>query len=143
MAGCNRPNRGINRSRHLRIICLKGGRRPKIAIKEAERHAAALGYTVLVPETRAPYDFMAVKDGHPVFVRVRRIKHSLYAVPDTEHSCGKEIADLRKIVFPGASRQLWVRGAGRLYPHYLVLPDTVEALDGDAICSSGQQVLSL
>jgi hypothetical protein len=118
------------------------GRRPKIAIEEAERHAAALGYTVLVPETKAPYDFMAVKDGYPVFVRVRRIRHNCFAVPDIEHSCGKEIAELRKIAFSGdAPRQLWVKGSGRSYHRELVLPDRVEALDGDQAEIPGQQVL--
>jgi hypothetical protein len=118
------------------------GRRPKIAIEDAERHAAALGYTVLIPDKTAPYDFMAVKDGYPVFVRVRRVKHGLYAVPDIEHSCAKEIADLRKIVFSqAASRQLWVRGTGRSYHRYLIMPDRVEALDGDQAAIPGQQVL--
>ena len=109
------------------------GRRPKIAIEEAERHAAALGYEVLVPNVDwAPYDFMAVRQGSAVLVRVRRIKYNRYSVGEIEHSCSREIAALRNTIFPGhPGRELWVRGCHRNFHRYRVLPDRVEALKRD------------
>jgi hypothetical protein len=130
-------------SRTVRRWCpVSRGRRPKIAIEEAERHAAALGYEVLVPNIEgALYDFMAVRQGQPTFVRVRRIKYHRYSVAEIEHSCGREIACLRSIIFSGdASRELWVRGSSRNHHRYLVLPDRVEALEKERTGSSGQQV---
>jgi hypothetical protein len=120
------------------------GRRPKIAIEDAERHAATLGCEVLVPNVdSAPYDFVAVRNGHTVLVRVRRIKHHRYSVPEIECYCSREIADLRNAIFSGdATRELWVKGPQRAIHRYLVLPDRVEAMEKEQTKLSGQQVLA-
>ena len=119
------------------------GRRPKIAIEDAERHAVALGCEVLVPNVdSAPYDFVAVRQGHLILVRVRRIKHHRYSVPEIEYFCSREIADLRNAIFSGdASRELWVRGSQRVFHRYRVFPDRVEALGKEQTKLSVQQVL--
>jgi len=110
------------------------GHPPSVAIGEAKRKAAAWGFMLiaLVTEAKLPFDFVIHDTGRTSLVRVRRLKYVGYGIPDILRSCGQEIAELRKIPAPDEiCRELWVRGPGRDWHRYLVLKDTIEALEND------------
>jgi hypothetical protein len=118
------------------------GRRPDTAITAAKNLAFALGYEIVSTFPRGyAYDFVARKDEAHTLVRVRRIKHNHFAVPDIEYDCAHEIAGLRGALFTGnASRELWIWGRSRTCHRYLVLPDQVEEVSGKSGWA-GQQPL--
>ncbi len=119
------------------------GRRPDTAITAAKNLASALGYEIVGTCPRGDaYDFIARKDGALTLVRVRRIKHSHFSVPDIEYDCAHEIAGLRGTIFSGdAARELWIWGRSRTCHRYRVLPDRVEEVSGKSGWA-GQQTIA-
>jgi hypothetical protein len=110
------------------------GHKPVVAIGEAKRKAAAWGFMLiaLVTEAELPFDFVINDRGRTSLVRVRRLKYAGYGISDILRLCGQEIAELRTIPAPDEIyRELWVRGPGRDWHRYLVLKDTIEALEND------------
>jgi len=110
------------------------GRPPAVAIGEAKRKAAAWGFMLIAVETDQilPFDFVINDRGRISLVRVRRLKYAGYGISNILRLCGQEIAELRKIPAPDEiCRELWVRGPGRTWHRYLVLKDTIEALEND------------
>ena len=108
------------------------GNRPKKAIAEAKRYAAAFGYQVASVEASwLSNDFMAVQDGCISLIRVRRIRYRKFAVEEIESSCRQEIALLREVpIGEGVARELWVRGPDRHWFRYRILSDRIEQLNG-------------
>jgi len=110
------------------------GRSPVVAIGEAKRKAAAWGFMLIAveTETQLPFDFVINDRGRISLVRVRRLKYAGYGISDILRLCRQEIAELKKIPAPDEIyRELWVRGPGRDWHRYLVLKDTIEALEND------------
>jgi hypothetical protein len=110
------------------------GYKPVVAISEAQRKATAWGFLLimLLTEAKLPFDFIIHDTGHICLVRVRRLKYAGYGIPDILRSYGQEIAELRTIpALVEICRELWVRGPGRDWHRYLVLKDTIEALEND------------
>ena len=108
------------------------GHPPVVAIGEAKRKAVAWGFMLiaLVTEAELPFDFVINDRGCTSLVRVRRLKYAGYGVAAIEQSCKNDIAALRAIpVTPEIFRELWVRGPGRRWHRYLILPDGIEALE--------------
>ena len=107
------------------------GHRPEVAIEDAKRHAAALGFLVISLDTSwIPVDFFAIRSGCLTLIRVRRIKYGYYHVPDIEASCEREIAELREFPITGdVARELWVKGCDKHFHRYKVKPDSVEAIE--------------
>ena len=120
------------------------GHRPEVAIEEAKRHAAALGFLVIALDTSwIPVDFFAIRSGCLTLIKVRRIKYGYYNVPDIEASCEREIAELREFPITGdIARELWVKGCDKHFHRYRVMQDRVEAIEkGSEKISFGQQTL--
>ena len=111
------------------------GHPPWVAIAEAMRKAKVQGHIVfsLEPAGELPVHFVTVDGDCISLVRVRRLKYPGYTVEEIEASCKKDIAELRSItVTAEIFRELRVRGPDRHWYRYLVLPDSVEAMeDGD------------
>lgn len=108
------------------------GHQPVVAIGEAKRKAKARGFMLIAVETdgQLPFDFVINDRGCISLVRVRRLKYAGYGISDILRLCGQEIAELRKIPAPEEIyRELWVRGPGRDWHRYLVLPDAIEILE--------------
>ncbi len=109
------------------------GHPPYVAIAEAERKAKAKGLVVfaLEPAGELPFHFI-ICDGDCIsLVRVRRLKYPGSSVEEIKASCKKDIAELRSItVTAEIFRELWVRGPDRHWFRYLVLAESVEAMDG-------------
>ena len=120
------------------------GHRPEVAIEEAKRHAANLGFLVISLNTSwLPVDFFAIRSGCLTLIRVRRIKYGYYNVADIEASCDREIAELREFPITGdIARELWVKGCDKHFHRYRVMPDRVESLTGSKERSFGQQTLA-
>jgi hypothetical protein len=77
-----------------------------------------------------PFDFVIYDRGCISLVRVRRLKYALYGISDIRRLCAGEIAALQKIPVPeGIYRELWVRGPDRDWHRYLILPESIEALE--------------
>ena len=65
----------------------------------------------------------------PALYRIRRNKSPQFRTADIERACAQEAQDLRMLPVPeGIYRELWVRGPGRAWHRYLVLPESVEEL---------------
>ena len=110
------------------------GHPPHVAIGEAERKARAEGLMVVLlePEGDLPFHFVICDRDCISLVRVRRLKYPGYEIAAIERSCKNDIAALRAVsVTPEIFRELWVRGPGRDWHRYLVLKDTIEALEND------------
>jgi hypothetical protein len=110
------------------------GHPPYVAIGEAERKAKARGLTVfaLDPKGDLPFHFVICDRDCISFIRVRRLKYPGYEPVEIEVSCRNDIAELRAIpVTQEIFRELWVRGPGRHWYRYLVLPDTILVLDDE------------
>ncbi len=108
------------------------GRYPVVAIREAQRKAEALGFVLILVDAgiKLPFDFVISDGGCISLVWVRRLKSATYRVEEIERLCDREIAELRDPGIPdGIDRELWVRGPDRNWHRYLVLPDSVEALE--------------
>src|SRR5208337_4581294 len=108
------------------------GRRPIIAIGEAKKKAATWGFDLVSIETqkkKIPFDFAIDDRGCISLVRIRRIKSPQFSNADIERACAQELQELRTPPVPeGIYRELWVRGPGRAWHRYLVLPESVEEL---------------
>jgi hypothetical protein len=110
------------------------GLRPVVAIGEAKRQAAAWGYLVMIIETTGwlPFDFAIDDRGEISRVRVRRLKYADYDPLRIQESCRHEIEELRRLCgVEKIHHELWVRGPEREWHRYLILPDSVEVLNGD------------
>jgi len=110
------------------------GYRPVVAIGEAQRRATAWGFVLigLVTEAKLPFDFVINDRGRTTLVRVRRLKYSSYGIADIMKLCGQEIKELQGLRIPdGIYRELWVRGPDRTWHRYLVLAESIEALEND------------
>jgi hypothetical protein len=110
------------------------GYRPVVAIGEAQRRATAWGFVLigLVTEAKLPFDFVINDRGRTSLVRVRRLKYSQYGISDILKLCGHEIEELRELRIPdGIYRELWVRDPDRHWHRYLVLAESIEALEND------------
>ena len=110
------------------------GYKPVIAIGEAQRRATAWGFVLigLVTEAKLPFDFVINDRGRTSLVRVRRLKYSSYGIADIMKLCGQEIKELQGLRIPdGIYRELWVRGPDRTWHRYLVLAESIEALEND------------
>jgi len=111
------------------------GHPPYVAIAEAGRKAKAKGLVVfaLEPVGKLPFHFIICDRDCISLVRVRRLKYPGYSTAEIEESCKRDIAGLRSItVTEEIFRELWVRGPDRHWYRYLVLPESVEAMeDGD------------
>jgi hypothetical protein len=108
------------------------GYRPVIAIGEAKKKALAWGLLVftLEPGDHLPFHFIICNRECISLVRVRRLKYPGYDVATIGHSCRNEIEILRALpVTREIFRELWVRGPGREWYRYLVLPGSVEMLE--------------
>lgn len=107
------------------------GHPPYVAIDEAQRYAAAQGCLVMAVNAQRPvmpFDFVTYHHGRMALVKVRRLRYAGYGVADIAVTCRDEIAALRAMpVSPGVSLQLHVRGPGRHWHWYLVLPDRIES----------------
>ena len=110
------------------------GYKPVVAIGEAKRRAQARGFVLIAVETdiQLPFDFV-IKDRDRIsLVRVRRLKYAQYGTADILRLCAREIRELREVpVGDEIFRELWVRGPDRTWHRYLVLKDTIEALEND------------
>ena len=110
------------------------GYKPVVAIGEAQRRATAWGFVLigLVTEAKLPFDFVINDRGRTSLVRVRRLKYSSYGIADIMKLCGQEIKELQRLRIPdGIYRELWVRGPDRTWHRYLVLAESIEALEND------------
>ena len=110
------------------------GYKPVVAIGEAQRKAIVWGFVLigLVTEAKLPFDFVINDRGRTTLVRVRRLKYSSYGIADIMKLCGQEIKELRELWIPdGIYRELWVRGPDRTWHRYLVLAESIEALEND------------
>lgn len=110
------------------------GYKPVVAIGEAQRKAIVWGFVLigLVTEAKLPFDFVINDRGRTTLVRVRRLKYSQYGISDILKLCGQEIKELRELRIPdGIYRELWVRGPDRTWHRYLVLAESIEALEND------------
>jgi len=110
------------------------GHPPFVAIGEAERKAAAMGCSVYAvdPDAGHPFHFITCEGDCVSFIRVRRLKHPGYEPAEIEVSCRNDIAQMRTItVTQEIFRQLWVRGPGRHWYRYLVLPDAILVLEDE------------
>jgi len=110
------------------------GYKPVVAIGEAQRKATVWGFVLigLVTEAKLPFDFVIHDTGHISLVRVRRLKYSQYGISDILKLCGQEIKELQGLRIPnGIFRELWVRGPDRTWHRYLVLAESIEALEND------------
>ena len=104
---------------------------PLVAIGEAKQKAASWGFDLITMETqkKIPFDFVIDDRGCTSLVRIRRIKSPQFRIADIERTCAQEILELRTLPVPeGIYRELWVRGPGRAWHRYLVLPESVEEL---------------
>jgi hypothetical protein len=107
------------------------GRRPTTAIGEAKKKAAVWGLDLVIIEThkKIPFDFAIDDRGCTSLVGVRRIKSPQFRTANIERACAQEAQELRTLPVPeGVYRELWVRGPGRAWHWYLVLPDSIEEL---------------
>ena len=107
---------------------------PVVSIGEAKRKAQAWGFMLIavVADTQLPFDFVINDRGCISLVRVRRLKYASYGISDIRRSCAGEIAALEKMLVPGGIyRELWVRGPDRHWHRYLILPDSIEALENE------------
>jgi len=113
------------------------GHPPYVAIGEAMRKARAQDHLVfaLEPAGELPVHFVTMDGDCISLVRIRRLKYPGYTVEEIEESCKKDIAELRSItVTAEIFREIWVRGPDRHWYRYLVLPESVEAMeDGDVL----------
>ena len=110
------------------------GYKPVVAIGEAQRKAIVWGFVLigLVTEAKLPFDFVINDRGRTTLVRVRRLKYSSYGIADIMKLCGQEIKELQGLRIPdGIYRELWVRGPDRTWHRYLVLAESIEALEND------------
>jgi len=112
------------------------GKRPDRAIGDAVEKALAGGfvvYAVAAPVDLA-FDFVAEREGTASRVRVRRLKYAGYQIENILQVCRQQIRELRESMHLRAlAMELWVRGPGRAYHRYRVLPDTVEELGNPAV----------
>jgi hypothetical protein len=107
------------------------GYRPLVAIGEAKQKATLWGFDLITVETqkKIPFDFVIDDRGCTSLVRIRRIKSPQFRTADIERVCAQEIQELRMLPVPeGIYRELWVKGPGRAWHRYLVLPESVEEL---------------
>ena len=110
------------------------GHPPHVAIGEAERKARAEGVMVfaLEPKGDLPFHFVICDRDCISLVRVRRLKYPGYGVAAIEQSCKNDIAALRAIpMTPEIFGELWVRGPDRHWHRYLILPESIEALENE------------
>jgi hypothetical protein len=110
------------------------GYKPVVAIGEAKRKASAWGFVLIAveTETKLPFDFVISDQGCVSLVRVRRLKYAGYGISEIQRLCAQEIGELQGLRVPEEIfRELWVRGAERAWHRYLVLKDTIEALEND------------
>jgi len=144
-AGISRIPAGDNASGSGRRRCrVTRGRRPVIAIGEAKKKAAVWGFDLVIVETqkKIPFDFAIDDRGCTSLVRVRRIKSPQFRTADIERACALEAQELRTLPVPEEIyRELWVRGPGRAWHRYLVLPGSIEELlTGDEETAGGDSV---
>ena len=107
------------------------GYRPLVAISEAKQKTASWGFDLITLETqkKIPFDFVIDDRGCTSLVRIRRVKSPQFGTADIERTCAQEIQELRMLpVREGIFRELWVRGPGRAWYRYLVLPESVDEL---------------
>jgi len=105
-----------------------------VAIGEAGRKARAKGLMVFIlePGGDLPFHFVICDRDCISLVRVRRLKYPGYGVAAIEQSCKNDIAALRAIpMTPEIFRELWVRGPDRHWHRYLILPESIEALENE------------
>jgi hypothetical protein len=115
----------------MRGIRMSRGKRPVVAIGNAKRKAAECGFLVmdLVSPVQLPFDFIAERDGSASRVRVRRLKQAGFRAEQILRSCRQPIREMRESeILKELAMELWVRGPGRGFHRYRVLPDTVEEL---------------
>jgi len=107
------------------------GKRPVVAIGEAERSAVAAGFTLIELVTAAvlPFDFVVDRDGISSVVRVRRLKQAGFRIENILRACRQELKELNeRSLLKDLIPELWVRGPARAFHRYRVLPETVEEI---------------
>jgi hypothetical protein len=109
------------------------GRKPLIALSEAEEIAAKRGVVLPTPGKRGDhFDLIIFEEQRVVFVRVKRTVTNISNPLDVLHRYQREITHLTRVPQTAvAVREFWVRSPRGSWQFFLILHDSIVEIQSD------------